>query len=66
MADSPQSRLREVLEKTGTSQKDLAHDLGIDPGYMSRILSGHRLPGRSVAVELERRFGIPVSGWEEP
>lgn len=35
----------------------------VDPGQLSRILAGLAMPGRAVAVKIERITGIPVSAW---
>ena len=40
------------------TQKAFAHLVGIDPGYLSQMLSGKRRPSPSMRVRLMKALGI--------
>lgn len=44
-------------------QREAAEYLGWDETYVSRLLSGTRVPGLDNAIHLERMTGIPVEVW---
>lgn len=44
-------------------QTEMAEYLGWDETYVSRILTGARVPGLDNALHLERKTGIPVEVW---
>jgi transcriptional regulator with XRE-family HTH domain len=44
----------------------LADAIGCSGPYASQLLRGIRTPSLSVAVKIERAFGIPPSAWLEP
>lgn len=47
------SLLRKYRQKEGVSQKELAHIIGIDPSYLSKIEHGQRTPpDRSIVTEI--------------
>jgi tetratricopeptide (TPR) repeat protein len=50
-------RLREVRERAGMSQRDLAFP-GCTNAYISRIESGNRIPSLQVIHEFARRLGV--------
>ncbi len=57
-------RLRERLKKLEWSQLDLATALGVNPGVVSRWLSGERTPSLEMAFRLQRsKVAIPADAW---
>lgn len=56
------AQLADIFDKP--KQKAVAGKLGIDPSYLSLMISGKRKPSRALAVLMEREFGIPVADWE--
>lgn len=44
-------------------QREAAEYLGWDETYVSKLLSGARVPGLDNAIHLERMTGIPVERW---
>jgi transcriptional regulator with XRE-family HTH domain len=56
-------QLRDWIDRRGFNQVEGAKYLGISEPYMSMFLSGRRVPGRDLAVKLERLTGIPVASW---
>lgn len=56
-------RLRQVREELGWSQSEMANHLGVNRSYVNRLESGVRVPGRDLAVTIEREFGIEVAAW---
>jgi len=57
--------LQQYIDITNKKQKDLAHDLSINPSTLSRILNGKESIGKSLAYRLERHSGklIPAIYW---
>lgn len=53
------------MERRGFNQADVARDFQWSEAYVSRVLSGHRRPGREVALFIEEKTGIPVSSWSD-
>jgi len=49
----------------GLSGVDLAIRLGVNQPFMSRVLAGKRLPGRALAGQAQRAYGIPITWWDE-
>ncbi|UWM47657.1 helix-turn-helix transcriptional regulator [Streptomyces carpaticus] len=49
--------LLELLEQADTTQQEIADSLGLSPSYVSRILSGHRLPGWDTTATLTAKLG---------
>lgn len=47
-------------------QSKLAAELGISATHLSDIRSGKRLPGRTLAVLLSEKFGVPPESWDKP
>jgi transcriptional regulator with XRE-family HTH domain len=47
-------------------QKVLAEKLGMDEGYLSRIVRGVRVPGLSIRKLIRDEVGIPLEAWDEP
>lgn len=57
-------RLAAFLSRQRLQQQELARELGCSQPHLSHILHGNRLPGRQLAVRIERFCGIPVAAWE--
>lgn len=51
--------------KPAMSPKKLAGLLGCDQSLVSLWATGRRVPGRDMAVQLEKLLGIPVADWSE-
>lgn len=53
--------LRSFRERAGRSRNNLAHEVGVDPSYLTRIEHGDREPPRLHIVEaLARALRLPV------
>ena len=51
--------LKEYLEHTGISEKDLAGKLGVSNAYVSMLKRGQRRPSARLAQKIEALTGIP-------
>ena len=60
---SPLRLLRDFLRIEGIKPTALARAAGVDQGQFSRILSGRRSAGLSVATRIEGVTKIPASLW---
>jgi ribosome-binding protein aMBF1 (putative translation factor) len=54
-----------IAAMDGRSQRSLARQLCISPTYCNQLLHGDRVPSRSLAVEIEAAFDVPVAAWGE-
>lgn len=52
--------LIEFFEKTGTTQEELAAELGISSPYMSMIANGRRQPALDLALKIVERANVPL------
>lgn len=52
--------LKLLREKRKLKQKDLAEHAGLDPGYVSQIESGKRVPGTPAVESMAKALGVPV------
>jgi len=55
--------LADWLEKSHTTQRDLAGQLGMSDGYLSQILAGLRRPKLEMLDTIQTVTGVPVSSW---
>lgn len=55
--------LREYLDRTGETQKDLAQRLGISGAALSQILLGKIRPSLDLALRIEALTGVPCRAW---
>jgi hypothetical protein len=56
--------LRELWERSEKSQADIARDAWIDPGYLSKLLSGEKdKPSRDTVIRLAV-FGLNLTRYE--
>lgn len=61
MRDEFPSLLRQFREGEGRSRNALAHEVGVDPSYLTRIEHGEREPPRQHIVEaLSRALRLPL------
>ena len=56
-------QLKDWMHRRRFMQREAAEYLGWDETYVSRILTGARVPGLDNAIHLERMTGIPVEVW---
>lgn len=50
--------LKARIEELGLGQNDAARRVEADSGNFSRIIKGTALPGRKVAANIQREFGV--------
>ena len=48
--------LRQFREREGTSRNHMAHQIGVDPSYLTRLEHGHREPPRYLIIEAIARY----------
>lgn len=48
------------LEQSGTTQTELAEQLGVVPSHISMLVSGDRTPSLDLAIRIESLTGVPV------
>jgi transcriptional regulator with XRE-family HTH domain len=58
--------LREIQLNRGLKQNQLARELQVDEGRLSRILRSLILPDRALAVRIRDAFWIDPGLWDEP
>lgn len=63
MPKSPRERLRALRELKGLTLHMVGQKLGCSKSSVSAIERGTRAPGLSVAIAIERVFGIPSKDW---
>ena len=56
-------RLEKVIEEEGMSAKQFAHEVGIQAGTISNILSGRNNPSLEVMKRVLNRFRTISSDW---
>lgn len=57
--------LRLHMEQHGLTQGDVAKAIGQTAGFVSRLLSGRKKPGRRPAEAARVAFKIPTLAWDE-
>lgn len=57
--------LRRVIREKTLSQGQVRRECGMPTGYVSRLLTGERIPGRKHAQAMLRAYGIDPSLWDE-
>lgn len=62
------NRLAKWLERKGITQDELAAGIACTQSYVSRLVSGERSPGRTVANAIEKFTGgeVTAESWDEP
>ena len=56
-------QLRDWMDRRGFNQTETAAFFGWDITFLSKLVNGHRLPGLTNALKIERFTGIPVEAW---
>lgn len=56
-------QLMDWMRRRGFSATEAADHFGWDLTFISKLVNGHRLPGLTNAVKIERETGIPVEAW---
>ena len=51
------------MKRRGFNATEAAAYFGWDLTFVSKLVNGHRLPGLTNAIKLERETGIPVEAW---
>ena len=62
-ATHPGELIKDELVERKMTQKELAKRTGIKPSILSETINGKRSISLSVAVALEKAFGIPTQYW---
>lgn len=57
--------LARAIQRAGLKRIDVEKEFGLSSGYMTRLLSGNRVPSRILALKLQERFGVGVGMWDE-
>ena len=57
--------LREWLDRSRMSQKELAERLGVSDAYLSQMLTGYRRGKLETLVRVEEVTGVPVGSWAD-
>ena len=53
--------LKDLIEESGMTQKEVSELLEIDPKYLSMIVTGVRTPGFKLAEKISKLFGKTVN-----
>ncbi len=56
-------QLGDWMARRGFNKTETAEFLGFDITFFSKLINGHRNPGLTNAVHIERLTGIPVEAW---
>jgi transcriptional regulator with XRE-family HTH domain len=59
-------QLNEEVARRKETGVDVARKCGVTAAQISRILSGDRLPGRSLSVAFRDLYGVEPSLWDKP
>ena len=62
-ATHPGELIKDELKERGMTQKQLATETGIKASVLSETINGKRNVSLSVAIALEKAFGIPADIW---
>ena len=63
VATHPGEMIKDELKERGMTQKQLADETGIKTSVLSETINGKRSVSLSVAVALEKAFGISADIW---
>lgn len=55
--------LKKELRLRKITQKDFAHDLGVQPSHLSELVTGKRNFTKQLAIKLEQLLHIPAATW---
>ena len=53
-------RIKELMEKQGTNNRELAKAAGVSEGFMTRMLNGCRAPSLEVAKRIANYFNVKI------
>lgn len=56
-------QLVDWMRRRGFTARDTANHFDWDETFISKLVKGHRLPGLTNAIRIERETGIPVEAW---
>ena len=56
-------QLLDWMKRRGFTNTEASAHFGWDITFVSKLVNGHRLPGLTNAIKLERETGIPVEAW---
>lgn len=54
-------QLRQHFENEGITQKQIAERLGVNPGYINKLLTGKKAFGKKTAQQFQDLFGLSSS-----
>ncbi len=54
---------RDRIKRTGKTQQEMASQLGISQGYLSRLMNGKAVPSLGMAVRLAHASGASVESF---
>ena len=57
------NQLMDWMKRRGFTMTEAAEYFGWDLTFISKLVNGHRLPGLTNAIKIERETGIPVEAW---
>ena len=63
IATHPGEMIKDELKARKMTQKQLATETGIKPSVLSETIHGKRAISKTMAVALEKSFGIPAEIW---
>ena len=63
VATHPGELIKDELKERKMTQKQLAMEMGIKPSVLSETIHGKRAISKTMAVALEKAFGIPAEIW---
>jgi transcriptional regulator with XRE-family HTH domain len=55
--------LRDLREGAGTSLREAARDLGVDPSYLSRVERGRKRPSAAILDRAASYYDVPRDGF---
>lgn len=53
--------LTDLIWERRTTQSEVAKEVGVDRAYLSRVINGHVIAGKALAVAIEKWAGGKVS-----
>lgn len=64
MGESLNQWITKKLKEKGWRQSELARQAGLDPSFISNVLSGKREPGAKFYLGMAKAFDIPITAIE--
>ena len=53
-------RIKQAIDKSGKSQRQIARDAGITAATISRYISGERMPNAAIILKLAKACGASI------